>query len=184
MSARRPSPLPACVTEDCAVGCEAREEIPRTVIHPPVTGEGKSGRVNKVNLRASPVMCGPGDGMWIWGVGPAAGRRQCWLTSARQPGEHHGPGVEKAPGTGRVSKVRNAETPSRSGRSDRLPVGSSAEARAGTGRPRSERRRPKGSRKTSVWKTGPSNRWLAYNWPHTRPGAWARKDADVSRVAL
>jgi hypothetical protein len=27
-------------------------------------------------------------------------------------------------------------------------------------------------------------RSLSYNWPHTRPGAWARKGADVSRVVL
>jgi hypothetical protein len=63
----------------------------------------------------------------VFGVyGPAAGMRQCWLASARQPGEHHGSGVEEASGTGRDSDVRNVVTLSRSGRNDRLPVGSSA----------------------------------------------------------
>jgi hypothetical protein len=32
--------------------------------------------------------------------------------------------------------------------------------------------------------TEPSKRLFSYNWPHTRPCAWARKGADVSRVAL
>jgi hypothetical protein len=90
--------------------------------------------VNDVNSRLSLVMRSPGDGVWFWGIGPAAGMRQCWLSSARRPGEHHGPGVEGAPGTGRNSDVWNVGTLSRSGRNDRLPVGSSAESVAGTGR--------------------------------------------------
>jgi len=57
--------------------------------------------------------------------------RQCWLASARRPGEHHGFGAEEAPGTGCNSDVRNVENPSWSGRNDRLPVGSSAESRGG-----------------------------------------------------
>jgi hypothetical protein len=32
--------------------------------------------------------------------------------------------------------------------------------------------------------TGPHARPPLYNWPHTRPGAGARKGADVSQVAL
>ena len=39
----------------------------------------------------------------FWGRGSAAGRRQCWLESRIRPGEHHGPGVKGAPGTGRNS---------------------------------------------------------------------------------
>jgi hypothetical protein len=87
-------------------GVKLREEAQGLVIHPLATGEGKSGKgVNDVNSRSSLVMRSPGDGVCFWGIGPAAGMRQCWLSSARRPGEHHGPGVEGAPGTGRNSDV-------------------------------------------------------------------------------
>jgi hypothetical protein len=35
-----------------------------------------------------------------------------------RPREHHDPGVEEAPDTGRISPVRNMETPFRSGETD------------------------------------------------------------------
>lgn len=81
------------------------------VSHPLATGEGKSGRANNVNLCIKPRKAEPWRWKVFWGLGPAAGMRQCWLASARQPGEHHGSGAEEAPGTGCNSDVRNVENP-------------------------------------------------------------------------
>jgi hypothetical protein len=80
------------------VGCEAREESQEPVIHPLATGEGKSGRANIVNPCTKPRKAEPRRWNARLGYRAAAGRRQCWLTSARQPGEHHCLGVEGAPG--------------------------------------------------------------------------------------
>jgi hypothetical protein len=166
-------------------GVKLREEAQGLVIHPLATGEGKSGRVNDVNLCMKPRKTEPWRWKVFWGLGPAAGMRQCWLTSARQPGEHHGPGVEEAPGTGRDSDVWNVGTLSRSGRNDRLPVGSSAELRGGN---RTAQEANGGSRKATgkrVRMAGPSGHGRArITGRIPRPGAWARKGADVSRVAL
>lgn len=54
---------------------------------------------------------------------------------------------------------------------------------AGTGRPRSERRRPKG-RQESGDRTIGSSTGASHNWPDTGPGARLRKQADVRRVNL
>ena len=61
------------------------------------------------------------------------------------------PGVKRAPGPSRVSRVRNMETPLgsapvRCGR----PIVRGAESPGGTGCPRSQCRRPKGDGKTSA----------------------------------
>jgi hypothetical protein len=166
-------------------GVKPRRNPESHVIHPLATGEGKSGRANNVNLCIKPRKAEP----WRWnaslGFRAAAGMRQCWLTSARQPGEHHGPGAEEAPSTGYNSDVRNVGTLSRSGRNDRLPVGSSAESRGGN---RTAQEANGGSRKATgkrVHMTGPS-RYGRARITGRIPGlrAWARKGADVSRVAL
>jgi hypothetical protein len=47
-----------------------------------------------------------------------------------------------------------------------------------------KRRQPKGNRKAKAHDRTLPSRSPSYNWSHTRPGAWARKGADVSRVAL
>jgi hypothetical protein len=41
--------------------------------------------------------------------------RQWWPKLRSRPCEHHGPGVEETPDTGRISLVRNMGTPSRFG---------------------------------------------------------------------
>src|SRR5258706_9684189 len=97
------------------------------------------------------------------------------------------PGYEETPDTGRILPVRNMETPSRFGGPDQPPIGrprGKQNPAAGTGRPRSEWRQPKGSRKAKAHDRTLQPRSPLYNWPHTRQCVWARKGADVSRVAL
>ena len=43
--------LAVVLTSLVMAGCEAREEAQGPPIHPVVTGKGKAGRANKVNLR-------------------------------------------------------------------------------------------------------------------------------------
>jgi hypothetical protein len=58
------------------------------------------------------------------------------------------------------------------------------EVRGGTGRPRSEWRQPKGNRKARTGDRTLPMRSCSYNWPHTSRNGWARKGADMSRVAV
>jgi hypothetical protein len=118
--------------------------------------------------------------------GPAAGKRQWWPDTPSRPREHHGPGVKEAPDTGRISPLRNMETPSRSGGSDPPPVGQ-PQGRQKSGRERMAKKRMAAverQRESDGARPVPPTGSLSYNWPYTRPGAWARKGADVSRVAL
>jgi len=64
------------------------------------------------------------------------------------------------------------------------PTARRADIRGGTGRPRSKRRQPKATGKPGQDDRTLHRRSFSDNWPHTRPGAWARKGADVSRVTL
>jgi hypothetical protein len=70
--------------------------------------------------------------------------------------------------SGRVSSVRNVETPSGSGLLPGRPIVRGAESSGGTGCPRSQCRWPKGGRKPTA--TGSAlRRSLWHNWPDTDP---------------
>jgi hypothetical protein len=117
--------------------------------------------------------------------GPAAGMRQCWLSSARRPGEHHGPGVEG--GTrhrtrlgcvkrGNPVTVRRERPPA--GRQQR---GTPWQEQDGS---RSERRQPKGSRKARGGYRPLQAVAARITGRIAGLCACARKGADVSQVAL
>jgi hypothetical protein len=80
------------------------------------TGQGKVGRVNRVNLRGCFVMKSLADGLFERGVGaepPKSGRRRS-RTSYR-PGEYRRPRDTGGTLPGRISHVWNVVTPSGSG---------------------------------------------------------------------
>ena len=162
-------------------GVKHREESQGPAIHPPVTGEGKSGRVNEVNL-GKPRDRRPRRWMFFWGTGSPLGCGSAgWgVYPARRAPRPRGKG-----GARYRTQLAGAERGNPvTVRRERPPAGRrSAELRAGTGRPRSEGRLPKGDRKAGACGRTLRARPRLYNWPHTGPGGRARKGADVSRVA-
>jgi hypothetical protein len=153
-------------------GCEAREEAQGPTLHPSVTGKGKTGRAKDLNL------CKPrkpylrkmernSEGQDPPLEGGSDGRSQDVGHESTTV-----PGYEETPDTGRILPVRNMETPSRFGGPDQPPIGrprGKQNPAAGTGRPRSEWRQPKGNRKAKAHDRTLRPRSPLCNWPHTRP---------------
>lgn len=166
------------------VGCEAREEAQGQVFHPPVTGKGKTGRANKVNPRKPrypeprKVEAGTRNRARRWEAAVVA---EVSMSAMRAPRPR---GIGGARHRSHLSSAEHGN-PVTVRRPDQPPVGRPQGRRnsvAGTGRPRSEwrhveRRQERGAHGCSLQTAAP------YNWPHTRLGAWARKGADMSRVA-
>ena len=181
----RPVPALTCVAGSCSAGCGAQGKArgSRSAGEPQVRG-----RLVWVN-NSEPLLM-PRNHHILGRVAVRGDRDRPLRCGRRRPGTITGradtavPGVQRAPGTSRVSCVRNMETSSgsvplwRCGR----PTVRGAEVPGGTGCPRSEGRRPKGSRKARQ-QDRLLRRVASYNWPDTGPGARARKRADVWQVS-
>src|SRR4051794_8556273 len=93
----------------------------------------------------------PVDGMLQWGRGLAVEKRQAPVIEIAMAGTTPPPRSKEGTHPGRLSRVRNAETPTESGplrRPGRPTVRNGGILLAGTGCPRSERGGAKAARKT------------------------------------
>ena len=161
-------------------GAELREKPkgPRSGLG--ITGEGKAGNgaTNRKSLMMPRHMTSRAGMQYRGDKGRAAVRRQAAVMEDTRPCGHRRPrGIEGAR-PGRISRVRNMETPSGSGarcagkptvRRGRIPwrEQDAREAKAGG-------RKAAGNRDDM---TGSSRRRFPDNWPDTGPGARAAKAA-------
>jgi hypothetical protein len=90
------------------------------VSYPSATGERKAGKANKVKPRWKPRYVQRQGWETILASRVAVGKRRWRPEYFIWSREHHDPGVERPPDTGRNSQVRNAETSLRSGGSTGL----------------------------------------------------------------
>jgi hypothetical protein len=103
----------ACVAGDCGVrspGCKPK----LLSFHPGVAGEGKAGRVNASESSYAPLPAAPRDGMFQRGIGLAVAKRQAPAREAVLAGRTPPSRSKEGTHPGRVSCVRNTETPTES----------------------------------------------------------------------
>src|SRR5712692_6665935 len=122
---------------------------------------------------------------WRWdaalGAGPAVGKRRRRLGTTHRSWEHRGPRGTGGTLAGRVSAVRNVETPSRSGWLPGKPTARKAQLLpAGKDGPTSKCRQAERPQETGA--VAASSAAAPHNWPDTG-GCLARKGADADQVS-
>jgi len=112
-SVRWTVPALACVAGDCGVRSPGFKPKPLS-FHPRVTGKGKVGRVNASESSYAPLPAAPRDGMFQRGIGLAAVKRQAPTREAVLVGRTPPSRSKEGTHPGRISCVRNTETPTES----------------------------------------------------------------------
>jgi hypothetical protein len=167
-------PAVTCVAGSRPVGCEAhgRAQGPLSQSWWPQV-RGKTGWATTRKPLLMPRYLHIPDWVVVPGCqGPAAERRQATAADSSTAGEHRCPrGIEGArPGLGlmraeRVNLVRVRRAGAGMRRQGGRPTVRGAEVPGGTGCPKSEGRRLKGSRKARAVRPGTPPGWSAHNWP-------------------
>lgn len=169
------------------VGCEAREKAQGPMLHPSVTGKGKAGRANEREPPQASLPRTSGDGSSTEEQDPPLGGGSGGRSFDVGHESTTVPGYRRRPTPAASHQCGTWKPRHRSGGEDQPPVG----------RPQGERtsvagqdgQEANGGSRKATGKPGQDDRTLhirsfSDSWPHTRPGAWARKGADVSRVTL
>jgi hypothetical protein len=107
-------PFPPWRASWVTAGCEAQGKAEAFLFHPGTTGEGKAGRVNESESSYAPLSAAPPVGGSSGVEGLAAGKRQAPTREAALIGRTPPPRGKEGTQPGRVSCVRNTETPTES----------------------------------------------------------------------